>query len=180
MISADLEVETALRDSASLELTLQQAIDGGGTGEEMDQEVDEEDQEEEDDRANEGGSAMDWVDNFILNTRRKGGRQTETSVVKLYKVRTMWMPVNHPFSLSLTQVWLLGALRDELVPDDIIDANHIIHYLKYAATRRLLTKRGEEKETDDCLSVSSPALVIPKQSLKKIVAMLGRISLVHT
>jgi hypothetical protein len=34
----------------------------------------------------------------------------------------------------------------------MIDANHMIQYLKYAATRRLLTKRGKEKETDDRLS----------------------------
>jgi hypothetical protein len=44
------------------------------------------------------------------------------------------------------------ALHDGLVPDEIIDANHTIQYLKYVATRRLLTKRGKEKETDDRLS----------------------------
>jgi hypothetical protein len=35
------------------------------------------------------------------------------------------------------------------VPDDIID---MVDYLKFAATHRLLTKRGKEKETDDRLS----------------------------
>ena len=68
------------------------------------------------------------------------------------------------------------------MPDNIIDANHMIHYLKYAATRRLLTKRGKEKETDDWLSAVSPrpftsklVLTLLQQSLKKIVTMLGRI-----
>jgi hypothetical protein len=139
MVSTDLEIETVLRDSASLELTFQQAIDGGG--DDNDDEEEDKDKEEGEDEANEGGGTMDWVDNFILNTRRKGGRQTETSVLKLYKVSIAWMPLNCSFSLS-PQVWLPGALRDELVPDDIIDASHIIHYLKYAATRHLLTKRG--------------------------------------
>jgi len=79
--------------------------------------------------------------------QRKGGRQTETSVLKTYKA------------------WLPGAICQGTVPDAIIDANHTIHYLKYAATRYLFTKRGE-KETDERLSA---------QSLKKIVTMLGRI-----
>jgi len=38
------------------------------------------------------------------------------------------------------------------VPDAIVDANHMIHYLKYAATRCLFTKQGKEKETDERLS----------------------------
>jgi hypothetical protein len=93
MTSTDLEVETALRDSASLELTFQQAIDGGGDDDNDEGDDDEEeDQEEGEDEANEGCGTMDWVDNFILNTRRKGGRQTETSVLKLYKVSIAWMP----------------------------------------------------------------------------------------
>ncbi|KAF8236973.1 hypothetical protein L208DRAFT_1421767 [Tricholoma matsutake] len=79
---------------------------------------------------------MGWVDQFILNTHCKGGRQTKTSILKLYKL------------------WLPGALLDGLVPDNIIDANHMIQYLKYAATCCLLTKRGKEKETDNCLSQS--------------------------
>jgi len=31
-------------------------------------------------------SALAWADKFILETRRKGGRQTENSVLKLWKV----------------------------------------------------------------------------------------------
>ncbi|KAH9971973.1 hypothetical protein BGW80DRAFT_1253044 [Lactifluus volemus] len=109
---------------------------------------------------NEG--TMGWVDNFIFNTRRPSGQSTEASVIKLYNE------------------WLPNALRDEVVPDEIIDANHTIQYLKYSSTRHLLTKQGEKKETDDCLSV---------QSLKKVVTMLARIrrrqeddnpALVHT
>jgi hypothetical protein len=54
------------------------------------------------------------------------------------------------------QEWLPNALRDEVVPDEIIDANYTIQYLKYSSTRRLLTKQEEEKETDDCLSAVCP------------------------
>jgi hypothetical protein len=31
--------------------------------------------------------ALAWADKFIFETRRKGGRQTENSVLKLWKVR---------------------------------------------------------------------------------------------
>lgn len=31
--------------------------------------------------------ALAWADNFILKTRRRGGRQTENSVLKQWKVR---------------------------------------------------------------------------------------------
>ncbi|KAN0138725.1 hypothetical protein V8E53_003713, partial [Lactarius tabidus] len=78
---------------------------------------------------------MAWVDLFILKTRQSGGRQTETSVLKMYKA------------------WLPGALREGTVPDTIIDANHMIHYLQYAATRCLFTKQGKEKKSDECLLV---------------------------
>jgi len=78
----NLEVETALRDSASLELVFQQAVDGDldddGNGDDNDS--NDEEVEEAEDRENEGNT-MGWVDRFILNTRRKGGRQTETSVL---------------------------------------------------------------------------------------------------
>jgi hypothetical protein len=46
-----------------------------------------------------------------------------------------------PFTLIVSrQAWLPDALRDGLVPDAIVDANHTIHYLKYATMRHLLTK----------------------------------------
>jgi hypothetical protein len=58
--------------------------------------------------------------------------------------------------------WLPGVLRDGLMPDNIIDANHMIHYLKYPVSRRLLTKRGKEKETDDHLSVTEDEARLPR------------------
>ncbi|KAH9027170.1 hypothetical protein EDB85DRAFT_1819778, partial [Lactarius pseudohatsudake] len=112
----------------------------GGSGEEDGEEDEDGDggedrQEDEDVGSMEHRAATDndmaWVDTFILNTRRTGGRQTETSVLKMYKA------------------WLAGALRAGVVPDAVVDANHKIHYLKYAATRCLLTKRGKEQETDE-------------------------------
>jgi hypothetical protein len=46
-----------------------------------------------------------------------------------------------PFVLIIScQAWLPDALHDGLMPDAIVNANHMIHYLKYAAMRRLLTK----------------------------------------
>ncbi|KAF8240625.1 hypothetical protein L208DRAFT_1374199 [Tricholoma matsutake] len=131
LFSTFLEVKMAFHDSASPELMFQQAIDSGVDD---DDSKEEEDQEEGEDEANKGSSTMDWVDNFILNTHCKGGQQTKTSVLKLYKV------------------WLPGALRNELIQDDIINDSHIIHYLKDAPTHCLLTKQGKEKETDDRLS----------------------------
>jgi hypothetical protein len=46
---------------------------------------------------------------------------------------------------TLTQRWLPSALLSGLVTDVIIDANHIIEYLKYAATRNLLAPNGREQ-----------------------------------
>ena len=96
----DLEVETVLHDSASLELVFQQAVDGdvdsegdGGDGDEHDDEV--ENKMENEGLESEGGT-MHWVDCFILNTCRKGGRQTETSILKLYKVRVVYHPLHSP------------------------------------------------------------------------------------
>jgi hypothetical protein len=46
-----------------------------------------------------------------------------------------------PFALIvLRQAWLPDALCDGLMPDVIVDANHMIHYLKYATMHHLLTK----------------------------------------
>jgi hypothetical protein len=78
-MAVDVEDETVLRDSALVELTYQQAIDGTG---------------DDDDQGDEGNAAqaedtMEWVDDYIYNTRRKGGQQTEASVLKLYNVSTL-------------------------------------------------------------------------------------------
>src|SRR6266702_2168399 len=54
--------------------------------------------------------------------------------------------------LTWCQAWLPSAVLGGTVPDAIVDANHMIHYLKYAATRCLFTKQGKEKETDERLS----------------------------
>lgn len=101
--SEDLEVKMALHNLASLELVFQQAVDGnmdedggGNDGEHDDDEV--EDEIEDEGHGSKGGT-MHWVDCFILNTRRKSGRQTETSVLKLYKVRVAY---EHLHSLVLT------------------------------------------------------------------------------
>ena len=38
------------------------------------------------------------------------------------------------------------AITAGTIPDHIVDANHTMEYLKYAATRKLLTTRGRPKE----------------------------------
>lgn len=89
----------ALRDTASVELSYQRAIDGeqdGGSEEEDGEDEggeDGEDQQDGEDAFGMGHHADDndnddmaWVDTCILNARRKGGRQTEMSVLKTYKV----------------------------------------------------------------------------------------------
>ncbi|PPR04719.1 hypothetical protein CVT24_011841 [Panaeolus cyanescens] len=93
-------------------------------------------------------AAIIWADNFILETRRKGGRQTEMSVLKQWKA------------------WVTTALDTGIIPDMIIDSVHIIEYLKYAATRNLFTTYGAKKTSTSRLSASS---------LKKIMTMLGRV-----
>ncbi|PPR03704.1 hypothetical protein CVT24_007425 [Panaeolus cyanescens] len=93
-------------------------------------------------------AAIIWADNFILETRRKGGRQTEMSVLKQWKA------------------WVTTALDTGIIPDMIIDSIHIIEYLKYAATRNLFTTHGAKKTSTSRLSASS---------LKKIMTMLGRV-----
>ncbi|KAF8259984.1 hypothetical protein EI94DRAFT_1812326 [Lactarius quietus] len=134
---------------ASLESSYQHAINGepnGGDDEEEEGDDDsmedggaqQEDDQEDDDMGGMGHHPIAGNDNSM----------TETSVLKTYKA------------------WLPGTLRKGIVQDSIIDANHMIHYLKYAATRCLFTKQGREKESDECLLA---------QSLKKIVTMLGRI-----
>jgi len=46
---------------------------------------------------------------------------------------------------SLSQHWLPSALAAGLVPDIIMDCNHIIKYLKYDATQNLLAPNGREQ-----------------------------------
>ncbi|PBK85338.1 hypothetical protein ARMGADRAFT_562546 [Armillaria gallica] len=92
--------------------------------------------------------AMEWADEYILQTLRKSSRVTEQAVIAQWKQ------------------WLPQAIHDRLVPDHIVDANLIIHYLKYTATQQLLTKHGTPKQTNERLSASS---------LKKIMTMLGHV-----
>jgi hypothetical protein len=44
------------------------------------------------------------------------------------------------------QRWLVGALASGTVPDVIVDADHSIVYLKFAATRNLLSSSGNEQQ----------------------------------
>ncbi|KIK31871.1 hypothetical protein CY34DRAFT_19485 [Suillus luteus UH-Slu-Lm8-n1] len=93
-------------------------------------------------------TAKAWVDEFIMSMRQKSGQQTEKSVLNIWK---------H---------WLTIAIALGQVPDVIIDAYHIIEYLKYTGTCKLLTRNGGEQDrANGSLSASS---------LKKTMAMLGQ------
>lgn len=84
-----------------------------------------------------------------------------------------------------TQRWLPTALATGVIPDAIVDADHTIAYLKYAATRSLFTPNGSTKNSTQRLSsvgrFASQTLPTlnwggPLQaSLKKIMTMLGRV-----
>ncbi|EDR05640.1 uncharacterized protein LACBIDRAFT_302766 [Laccaria bicolor S238N-H82] len=93
-------------------------------------------------------SSKAWIDAYIMDTRRKSGQQTEKSVLSLWR---RWVPI---------------AIAAGTIPDHIVDANHTMEYLKYAATRSLFTTRGHPKEGPARLSSSS---------LKKNMTMLGRV-----
>jgi hypothetical protein len=99
---AEEDLTSALQDMVSVESSYQNAINGelngsgGNEEEEIGEDVYEEGvgaQQDDEDAGSTGHPAADddddmaWVDSFILKTRRSGGRQTETSVLKTYKVR---------------------------------------------------------------------------------------------
>jgi len=97
--------------------------------------------------------ALAWADKFILETRRKGGRQTENSVLKQWKVcEDHTRNPSKPLSLYKFQSWTSQAIDSGQLHDLIADANHTIEYLKYAATRELFNTRGQKKATTDRLS----------------------------
>jgi hypothetical protein len=64
---------------------------------------------------------------------------------------------SHAFPLH--QRWLTIAIASGQVPDIIIDAHHIIEYLKYTGTRKLLSQSGHERD-DRSLSAVSFCLII--------------------
>lgn len=85
------------------------------------------------------------------------------------------------------QQWVPGAIAAGIIPDVIVDANHSMAYLKYAATRRLLTTTGQDQDNSQRLSSVSvgidlghaPVEQLTKSSvqasLKKVMTMLGRV-----
>jgi cobalamin biosynthesis protein CobT len=108
----------ALQDMASVELSYQKAINGeqddghGNEGEKGEDEGQEDGEDQQDDENVEGtqhdasaanadaDDGMAWVDTFILDTRRSGGRLTEISVLKTYKVSDCFFLVRGPLPLS--------------------------------------------------------------------------------
>jgi hypothetical protein len=59
---------------------------------------------------------------------------------------------SHAFPLH--QRWLTIAIASGEVPDVIIDAHHIIEYLKYFGTRKLLSQSGHERDHRSLSAVS--------------------------
>lgn len=139
--------------------SLSSSFRAGFNGEEDEDDNDDEDDDEEVDGVDHPISvntphaqrvleAKKWADDVIFNTRRKSARQTEESVIRIWKR------------------WLPQAIASGEVPDMVIDAHHTIVYLKYSATRALLTRKGVEVTTNSRLGGGS---------LKKIMTMLGRV-----
>lgn len=87
----DFDDEDIIHETNALAASFQQGVNNEEDGED-------EDEEEEDDggdgelpmsvvaAGHEGLEGIEWVDEFILSARRKGGKNTENSVLKLYKV----------------------------------------------------------------------------------------------
>ena len=50
------------------------------------------------------------------------------------------------------QQWVPGAIAAGIIPDVIVDANHSMAYLKYAATWQLLTTTGQDQHNSQQLS----------------------------
>ena len=53
------------------------------------------------------------------------------------------------------QRWAINAIASGLLPDIIVDSDHMIEYLKYAATRKLFDKKGGERSANQRLSAVS-------------------------
>jgi hypothetical protein len=86
--------------------------------------------------------------------------------------------------ILVCQHWLVGALASGTVPDIIVDADHTIAYLKFAATRNLLLSDGNEQQGNqrqlspvggNHVCHADHLLICGQASLKKIMMMLGRV-----
>ncbi|KAF8257119.1 hypothetical protein EI94DRAFT_1818964, partial [Lactarius quietus] len=154
-----LSPELAEKGACELQQSFECAAQGedGGDGNAMDGSNEVEDAEGDDDAGGTPGvvdtatpvvSGKAWVDDYILRAWQKGGCQMENSVLSLWK---QWVP---------------GAIAAGIIPDVIVDADHSMAYLKYAATHWLLTTTGQDKDNRQRLSSAS---------LKKVMTMLGRV-----
>ena len=95
--STEINPVQLLKESSELEKYFDHALHVDVLPETRDEDSDSEGEEEAEnledesasDRLNDATSesVYAWVDNYILQTRRKGGRQTEKSVIKQWKVR---------------------------------------------------------------------------------------------
>ncbi|THH15033.1 hypothetical protein EUX98_g9527 [Antrodiella citrinella] len=143
---------------SSFQVGFNGTADREGENENEDEDEDEDDEDEADGvehpipttgpHIQKAKEAKEWADHVIFTTRRKGARQTEESVIRIWKR------------------WLPQAIASGEIPDMVVDAHHTIVYLKHSATRALLTRKGKQSNSDAKLGASS---------LKKTMTMLGRI-----
>jgi hypothetical protein len=92
----EIDSTCVLAESVALEIYFQSGLrqelntDEAGGSENSDSDEDEEGLDDSEDIVDNvrTHSALAWADKFILETRRKSGRQTENSVLKLWKVCT--------------------------------------------------------------------------------------------
>ena len=129
--------------------------------------------------------ALAWADNFILKTRRRGGRQTENSVLKQWKVRQ-----NHKRSSSIpcslhrfshghprqsTQDNCPTLLSTQIIQSNILNMLQLVNYSIPGVKRR-----GQLTGSPQYVSIIQEFVLVLtyyvlKSSLKKIMTMLGRV-----
>src|SRR6266702_5591574 len=93
-------------------------------------------------------------------------------------------------TVRFRQKWVPSAIAAGVIPNVIVDANHSMAYLKYAATRQLLTTTGQDQDNSQRLSSVSADINPDREcrpvelssrnpsdqaSLKKVMTMLGRV-----
>jgi hypothetical protein len=93
--TAEIDSAQVLAESTALDNYFQHGFMQEMDADEMEEGEDDDDEQEEVRDDEEDSQLVDnprtrpalaWADKFILETRRKGGRQTESSVLKLWKV----------------------------------------------------------------------------------------------
>jgi len=88
-----------------------------------------------------------------MDTRWKSGQQTEKSMLSLWQVCFFQFLCKRIPLTPAWQCWVPITIAAGTISDHIVGANHTMEYLKYPATRSLLTTQGHPKEGPAWLSL---------------------------